>query len=132
MRQTFGRCHDSVNPCATTIARSELPGRWMASIGTRSFVTRVDAITTGLVMLSLRRSGSAGSQAVNDGGNGINPVRARSARGLAGQGDHGESFGELRTLGRRRTMSVVQALADAIRDSFVEVIDLTAPLSSET
>src|SRR5438876_33626 len=29
-------------------------------------------------------------------------------------------------------MSVLQALTDAIRDSSVEVIDLTAPLSSET
>ncbi len=29
-------------------------------------------------------------------------------------------------------MSVLQALTDAIRDSSVEVIDLTAPLSAET
>src|SRR6266576_2541047 len=35
-------------------------------------------------------------------------------------------------LERRSTMSVLQALTDAIRDSSVEVIDLTAPLSSET
>jgi len=31
----------------------------------------------------------------------------------------------------RSAMSVLQALTDAIRDSSVEVIDLTAPLSSE-
>src|SRR5206468_11426366 len=43
-----------------TIARSLLLGRWMASIATPSSVTRVVAVTTGLVMLSLRASGPAG------------------------------------------------------------------------
>ena len=43
-----------MNPCATMIARSPGPGWWMASIGTPSSVTRVVAVTTGLVIHSLR------------------------------------------------------------------------------
>src|SRR5580693_7973336 len=54
IRQTRGCCQDSVKPCATMIARSFGPGRWTASIGTPSSVTRVVALTTDLVMLSLR------------------------------------------------------------------------------
>src|SRR5580700_6180077 len=54
IRQRRGLCQDSVKPCATMIARSFGPGRWTASIGTPSSVTRVVALTTDLVMLSLR------------------------------------------------------------------------------
>ena len=48
--QTNGRDHDSVKPCAMTIASSRPPGRWMASIGTPSVVTRVSAFSTGALI----------------------------------------------------------------------------------
>src|SRR5260370_7841868 len=44
----------------------------------------------------------------------------------------GKASDNYSTLERRNNMSVLQALTDAIRDSSVEVIDLTAPLSAET
>src|SRR5580704_16564747 len=53
IRQTRGRCQDSVKPCAMMIARFFGPGRWTASIGTPSSVTRVVAVITGLVMFTL-------------------------------------------------------------------------------
>src|SRR6516165_10111682 len=107
-RQTFGRCQDSVNPCATMIARSLGPGRWMASIGTPSSVTRVVAWTTGLI---IRHPDSQGT-------------------GLAHEGADGESYRVAHE--RRSIMPVLQALTDAIRDGSVEVIDLTSPLSAST
>src|SRR5438876_2174671 len=48
--QTNGRDHYSVKPCAMTIARSRPPGRWIASIGTPSVVTRVSAFSTGALI----------------------------------------------------------------------------------
>src|SRR5256885_2318010 len=48
--QTNGRDHDSVKPCAMTIASSRPPGRWIASIGTPSVVTRVSAFSTGALI----------------------------------------------------------------------------------
>src|SRR5215475_10614455 len=59
-RQTYGRDHDNVKPCAMTIASSPSPGRCAASIGTPSLVTSVRAFSTGPLIYPLCSTPEAG------------------------------------------------------------------------
>src|ERR1017187_258853 len=109
----------------------------MASIGTPSSVTRVVAVTTGLGIVHPDRQVTAVIRRFSQ----RQPRRQRYRSGCGpdqprinpGTSRTGRRWGKLRLAAEQRSiMSVLKALTDAIRDSSVEVIDLTAPLTSDT